>query len=68
MGGAPAVGVVESIGGRDVAVGTLLPHRTRGRDSASFAYRAEFLADAEAHALDPALPLRGGRRLQGHQR
>lgn len=54
------VSVVESVGGDDVAVGTLYPHRVRGRDSASFTYRPEHLADPRAHSIDPALPLSSG--------
>lgn len=48
------------IDGRDVPAGLLYSHRRSGRESASFAYDASYLARADAYALDPALPLTQG--------
>jgi serine/threonine-protein kinase HipA len=42
---------------RNLLAGRLYPHRHRGVESASFAYDDRYLADPEAYALDPALPL-----------
>ncbi len=42
---------------RNLLAGRLYPHRQRGVESASFAYDDRYLADPEAYALDPALPL-----------
>lgn len=49
-----------TIGGRNLLAGHLYPHRRRGSDSASFTYDGGYLADADAYALDPALPLTSG--------
>jgi serine/threonine-protein kinase HipA len=42
---------------RNLLAGRLYSHRHRGVESASFAYDDRYLADPEAYALDPALPL-----------
>jgi serine/threonine-protein kinase HipA len=42
---------------RNLLAGRLYPQRRRGVESASFAYDDRYLADPEAYALDPALPL-----------
>jgi serine/threonine-protein kinase HipA len=42
---------------RNLLAGRLYPRRHRGVESASFAYDDRYLADPEAYALDPALPL-----------
>lgn len=49
--------VVVAIGHEDILAGRLFSHRRGGRESASFAYDASYLAREEAYALDPALPL-----------
>ena len=54
------VDVWVDLAGRDVAAGTLWTHRRRSAESATFAYRPEYLRLPEAYALDPALPLRTG--------
>jgi len=51
------VEVVVSIEAIDVLAGRLYSHRGRGRESASFTYEADYLARADAYALDPNLPL-----------
>jgi len=52
--------VVVQIGGEDLLAGNLWPHRRRNRESATFSYSPEYLADGRAYELDPALPLFGG--------
>jgi serine/threonine-protein kinase HipA len=52
-----AVDVVVQIGGDDVAAGTLWSHRRHKAESATFAYRPDYLAHPAAYELDPALPL-----------
>lgn len=54
------VGVHVRIDGGDVLAGTLYTHRRRGVQSATFAYATEYLANPDAYALDPELPLHGG--------
>jgi serine/threonine-protein kinase HipA len=49
--------VYVSFGKRDLLAGRLYPHRRRGLESASFIYDDRYLADPDAYALDPALPL-----------
>lgn len=51
------IAVYVSFKGRDLLAGRLYPHRRRGVESASFAYDDRYLADPDAYALDPALPL-----------
>ncbi len=48
------------IDGRDALAGHLYSHRSRGAESASFTYEQSYLADRDAYALDPALPLLSG--------
>jgi serine/threonine-protein kinase HipA len=43
-----------------VRAGTLYAHRRQGRESASFSYASSWIADADAYALDPLLPLGEG--------
>ena len=45
---------------RNVLAGRLYPHLRRGTESASFVYADRYLADPNAFALDPALPLTAG--------
>jgi len=56
----PEVDVVIQIAGEDRPAGRLWSHRRRGRESATFSYAPEYLGEAEAYALDPALPLVAG--------
>jgi serine/threonine-protein kinase HipA len=51
------VDVVVQIGGEDVLAGRLSSDDTRGMQSATFTYAAEYLARRGAYAIDPALPL-----------
>lgn len=51
------VAVYVAVGARNLLAGRLYPHRRRGVESASFAYDDRYLADPDAYALDPALPL-----------
>ena len=48
------------IGGRNLRAGRLYSHLRRGAESASFIYDDRYLANPEAYALDPALPLVSG--------
>jgi serine/threonine-protein kinase HipA len=52
-----AVDVYVSVGRRDLFAGRLYPHHRRGVESASFIYNDGYLADPDAYALDPSLPL-----------
>ena len=49
--------VYVAVSERNLLAGRLYLHRRRGVESASFAYDDRYLADPEAYALDPALPL-----------
>ena len=49
--------VFVAIDHEDVLTGRMFSHRRAGRESASFAYDASYLARGEAYALDPSLPL-----------
>lgn len=51
------IAVYVADGGRNLFAGRLYPHRRRGIESASFVYDDRYLADPQAYALDPALPL-----------
>jgi serine/threonine-protein kinase HipA len=51
------ISVYVAVSERNLLAGRLYPHRHRGVESASFAYDDRYLADPEAYALDPALPL-----------
>ena len=51
------IAVYVAVGKRNLLAGRLYPHRRRGVESASFVYDDRYLADQEAYALDPALPL-----------
>src|SRR6202043_3656349 len=51
------IAVYVAVSKRNLLVGRLYPHRRRGSESASFVYDDRYLADPEAYALDPALPL-----------
>lgn len=55
-----AVDVVVQVAGVDVSAGRLWGHRRRGRESATFAYLADYLGDEKAYELDPALQLVSG--------
>jgi len=52
-----AIDVCVAVGKRDLFVGRLYPHHRRGTESASFIYNDGYLADMDAYALDPLLPL-----------
>ena len=52
-----AIEVVVVIDHGDVLAGRLFSYRRGGRESASFAYEASYLARQDAYALDPSLPL-----------
>jgi serine/threonine-protein kinase HipA len=54
------VDVIVQIAGEDVLAGRLWFHRRRGRESATFAYAADYLAREDAYELDPGLPLVAG--------
>jgi serine/threonine-protein kinase HipA len=54
------IAVYVTAGQKDVLAGRLYPHRRGGVESASFLYDARYLADPDAYALDPALPLLSG--------
>jgi serine/threonine-protein kinase HipA len=49
--------VFVATGERNLLAGRMYSHRHRGAGSASFVYDDRYLADPEAYALDPALPL-----------
>ena len=49
--------VFVATGERNLLAGRMYSHRHRGAESASFVYDDRYLADPEAYALDPALPL-----------
>jgi serine/threonine-protein kinase HipA len=51
------IAVYVAVRERNLRAGRLYSHRHRGVESASFAYDDRYLADPEAYALDPALPL-----------
>ena len=51
------IAVYVAVGMRNLLAGRLYPHRRRGVESASFVYDGRYLADPEAYALDPALPM-----------
>ena len=55
-----AIDVYVSVGKRDLFAGRLYPHHRRGVESASFIYNDGYLADPDAYALDPSLPLVAG--------
>ncbi|HKG04780.1 MAG TPA: type II toxin-antitoxin system HipA family toxin [Conexibacter sp.] len=57
-----AIDVIVQIAGEDVVAGRLWSHRRRGGESATFAYATDYLARADAYALDPALPLATGQQ------
>lgn len=52
-----AIEVVVAMDHEDALAGRLFSHRRGGRESASFAYDASYLAREDAYALDPAMPL-----------
>ena len=49
--------VYVAVGERNVLAGRMYPHHRRGVESASFVYDDRYLANPDAYALDPALPL-----------
>jgi serine/threonine-protein kinase HipA len=51
------IAVYVAIGETNLFAGRLYPHPRRGVESASFVYHDRYLADPDAYALDPALPL-----------
>jgi serine/threonine-protein kinase HipA len=55
-----AVDVHVAVGERDLFAGRFYPHRHRGVESGSFIYHDGYLADRDAYALDPSLPLVAG--------
>jgi serine/threonine-protein kinase HipA len=52
--------VYVAAGDKNLRAGRLYAHRRRGVESASFVYDDRYLADPDAYALDPALPLASG--------
>ena len=52
-----AIDVYVAVGKRDLFAGRLYPRHRRGTESASFIYHDGYLADTDAYALDPSLPL-----------
>lgn len=63
MAGTMMAGTIEvhvMIAGRTRRAGTLYAHRRRGVESATFVYDNAYLADPDAYALDPGLPLAAG--------
>ncbi len=54
------VAVYVAVGRRNLFAGRLYPHRRRGIEMASFVYDDRYLADPDAYALDPALPMVAG--------
>jgi serine/threonine-protein kinase HipA len=48
------------IDGLNTLAGQLYSHRSRGTESGSFTYEQSYLANRDAYALDPALPLLSG--------
>jgi len=54
------IAVYVAVSERNLLAGRLYPHRRRGVESASFVYDGRYLADPEAYALDPALPMVSG--------
>ena len=51
------VEVYVAVGEQNLLAGRMYPHRRRGIESASFVYNDRYLADPDAYALDPGLPL-----------
>jgi serine/threonine-protein kinase HipA len=51
------IDVYVAVGKRDLFAGRLYPHHRRGVESASFIYNDGYLADPDAYAPDPSLPL-----------
>ena len=51
------VEVYVAVGDKNLLAGRMYPHRRRGVESASFVYNDRYLADPDAYALDPGLPL-----------
>jgi serine/threonine-protein kinase HipA len=49
--------VYVAVGKQNLLAGRVYPHRRRGIESASFVYNDRYLADPDAYALDPGLPL-----------
>jgi serine/threonine-protein kinase HipA len=49
--------VYVAVGEQNLLAGRMYPHRRRGIESASFVYNDRYLADPDAYALDPGLPL-----------
>ncbi len=54
------VAVYIAVGEKNLLAGRLYAHRRRGAELASFVYHDRYLADPDAYALDPALPLVAG--------
>lgn len=54
--------VIVQIAGRDLPAGRLWTHRSGRSESATYSYLQEYLQQAEAYALDPALPLVEGQQ------
>jgi serine/threonine-protein kinase HipA len=51
------VEVYVAVGEKNLLAGRMYPHRRRGSESTSFVYNDRYLADPDAYALDPGLPL-----------
>ena len=49
--------VYVAVGEQNLLAGRMYPHRRRGIESVSFVYNDRYLADPDAYALDPGLPL-----------
>ena len=56
------------VGAEELPAGRLWSHRRRGRESASFAYDAGYLAHPRAYALEPGLPLVAGQQQTAGER
>ena len=56
------VDVRRVLGDEELPAGRLWSHRRRGRESATFAYDAGYLAHPRAYALEPGLPLVAGQQ------
>jgi len=57
-----AADVIVQVGDQELLAGRLWSHRRRNTESGTFAYDTAYLADPDAYALDPGLPL-----VAGHQ-
>lgn len=54
--------VLVQVAGRDLLAGRLWSHRRNNAESSTFSYAGDYLARADAYALDPLLPLASGQQ------